>query len=136
MNSESLNESTSVNSTSIQKEREKMEDTLNEGIPDNIINKQEEALIQNIGKMMTCMKNQTWRIDNSNWNPKMYLDYSILPSDRVKDFEAFACFAWGTVLTKQMGLMKGKEKEWNIIKNSIKEVMLNNHPSLKCMFIQ
>ena len=135
MSSESLNESISVNSTSIQKEREKMEDTLNEGIPDNITNKQEEALIQNIGKMMRCMKDQTWRIDNSNWNPKMYLDYSILPSDIVKDFEAFACFAWGTVLTKQMGLMKGKENEWNIIKNSTKEVMLNNHPSLKCMFI-
>ena len=135
MSSESLNESTSVNSTSIQKEREKMEDAPNEDTPDNTTNIQEEALIKNIGKMMRCMKNQTWRIDNSNWNPMMYLDYALLPNDKVKDFEAFACFAWGTVLTKQMDLMKGKEKEWNIIKNSIREVMLNNHPSLKCMFI-
>ena len=126
MSSESLNESTSVNSTSIQKEREKMEDAPNEDTPDNTTNIQEEALIQNIGKMMRCMKNQTWRIDNSKWNPKMYLDYAILPRDRVKDFEAFACFAWGTVLTKQMDLMKGKEKEWNIIKNSILNLKSTN----------
>ena len=56
MNSESLNESTSVNSTSIQKEREKMEDALNEDTPGNSTNIQEDALIQNIGKMMRCMK--------------------------------------------------------------------------------
>ena len=66
MSSHSLNESTSVNSTSLQKEREKMEDAPNEDTPDNTTNIQEEALIQNIGKMMRCMKNQTWRIDNSN----------------------------------------------------------------------
>ena len=103
------------------------------------INTQEQEMLANsmpekIGETMKRMKDLTWRINNSKWNVGMYLNHALFKTDKVSADEAFACYSWGVVLTNKMNIMKGEEENWNIIKNKIKSVMLENHPSLTFMF--
>ena len=102
--------------------------------PENDNPSDEDSFPEREGVLMKKMKEQSWRLDNSDWNAGNYLNHALLKTDVVSAEEACACFCWGVILTKKQNIMQDNLDDWEIIRNAIKTKMLENHPSVACMF--